>query len=335
MSENSIDANVENDFRDPNGEYIPISVEGLRSGSSTDVDLFAKLGDGYFVVKPRRLEVGARLIQRFRNEGTPHVFIRKSDRQIYFAKLESNLSKLVSSPSVPMREKAGVITDYAVEIIDQLFSDPGNPRTISSAKNLTQECVRFIGSNHHAFLHLVELSNHDQYTYAHSVGVAAYTIALAPQIMDVDPQTLSDMGLAALMHDIGKCMVDPSVINKKGPLNEDEWAQMKKHPEYGAEIIRRHRNLSPIVALTAEGHHENLVGSGYPHGLVASRIDPLVRIVCMADAFSALTTKRSYSTPRDNITALKLIRENLDKKFDPSLFKPFVKLFLEPQKQAA
>lgn len=323
------------DHRDKNGDYFPVSVEGLRTGTSTDLDLYARLGDGYFIVKPRNIEVGPRLIQRFRNEGSPYVYIRKSDREAYFKTLENNVSKIIANPAISVREKAGILTDYAVDIVDQLFTDPGNPGTISSAKNLTQECVRFIGSSHHAFLHLVELSNHDQYTYAHSVGVAAYTMALVPHVMDVDPKTLADMGLGALLHDVGKCMVDPAIINKRGPLNENEWAMMKKHPEYGAEIIRRHKNLAPLIALCAEGHHENLLGSGYPHGLVASRIDPLVRIVCLADAFSALTTKRSYAAPRDNMTALKLIKESVDKKFDSTLFKPFVKLFLEPTKQVA
>lgn len=335
MIQNSEEALAGPDYRDKNGDYLPISIEGLKAGTAGDLDLFARLGDGYFVVKPRNIEVGAKLIHRFRSEGTPYVYIRKSDREIFFKKIESQLSNIIASPSISVREKAGVLTDYAVEIIDQLYSDPGSPGNIIAAKSLTQECVRFVGSSRHAFLHLVELSNHDQYTYAHSVGVAAYTMALVPQVMDVDPETLADMGLASLLHDIGKCMVDPAIINKRGPLNEEEWAIMKKHPEYGGEIIRRHKKLSSLIALTAEGHHENLLGTGYPKGLVASKIDPLVRIVCLADAFSALTTKRSYSQPRDNLTALKLIRENLDKKFDANLFKPFVRLFLDPSKQVA
>ena len=89
------------------------------------------------------------------------------------------------------------------------------------------------------------------------------------------------------------------------------------------------------MLLAAEGHHENLMGSGYPRGLVASKINPLTRIVSLADAFSAMTTKRSYSQARDNLTALKLLKENLHTKFDAELFQPFVKLFLEPTKQVA
>ncbi len=323
------------DYRDPKGEYIPISIEGLSTGLATDLDLFTRAGQAFFVVKPKNQNIDPRLLSRLKTSGLPYVYIHKNERDKYLSRLEAQVSKVIADPKRPIREKAGILTDMAVELVDQLFTDPGNPKTIESARHLTQETVLFIGQSKHAFLHLVELSNHDHYTYAHSVGVAAYAIALAPEVMKLDPKQLAEVGLAAFLHDIGKCMVDPAIINKKGPLNDDEWSVMKKHPEYGAEIIRRHKNMSPIIALSAEGHHENLLGTGYPKGLVAQKIDPIVRMIALTDAFSALTTKRSYSVPRDSITALKLIKENLNKKFDANLFHPFVKLFLEPGKKAA
>jgi putative nucleotidyltransferase with HDIG domain len=323
------------DYRDQAQDYLPVTVEGLRSGASLDIELFTRIGNDFFVIKQKGLEVDARLMNRLRASKIPYVFIRTQDRDAYQGRLEKGLSKVIDSPALSIREKAGVLTDYAVEIVDQLFTDPGNPGTISSAKNLTQECVRFIGSSKHAFLHLVELSSHDQYTYAHSVGVAAYAVALAPEVTNLTPQQLVDIGLAGLLHDIGKCMVDPAIINKKGPLSEDEWAQMKKHPEYGADIIKRHKNLAAIIGVAAESHHENQMGTGYPKGVIATQLDPIVRMVSLADAFSAMTTKRSYSPPRDSVTALKLIKEGLDKKFDSALFQPFVRLFLDPEKKIA
>jgi putative nucleotidyltransferase with HDIG domain len=319
-------------YRDAAGEYLPVSVEGLSSGLSQDLDLFAKIGEGYFIVKPRNVDLDQRLISRFKGQD-PYLFIRSVDRDKYFTKLDSTISKVIKDPSLPVRDKAGVLTDYAVEIIDQLYKDPANPRSVTAAKSLTQECVRLISQSRHAFLHLVELSSHDQYTYAHSVGVAAYTIALAPEVMNPTPEQLVDMGLAGLLHDLGKCQVDPAIINKRGPLSEDEWSVMKRHPEWGAEILSKHKQLNPLIPLAAEAHHETLVGTGYPKGLVATRLDPLVRIVSLSDAFSALTTKRSYSTARDSLTAFKILRDQVEKKFDPALFKPFVKLFLDPRKQ--
>jgi len=322
------------EYRDPNGEYVPISLEGLNTGLTNDFELYVKAGEHFFLVKPKNVAASPSTIEKYKGK-LPYLYIRAKDREAYFKRIDSALAHLMKDPAVSVREKAAILTDCAVEIIDQLFSDPGNPKTIEGAKNFTQECVVFVGQNQLAFLHLVELSNHDHYTYAHSVGVAAYTIALASSLGTYSPQELSDIGMAGLLHDIGKCMVDPGIINKKGPLNEDEWMVMKKHPEYGGEILRRHKGLASIIAVSAEAHHESLLGTGYPKKLRGLEIDPIVRIVSLADAFSAMTTRRSYSKPHENLDALKIIKENVDKKFDAELFKRFVSLFLDPTKKAA
>ncbi len=322
------------DYRDPNGEYIPVVVDGIRSGLLTEFDLYTKVTKDFFLVKPRKSAVTSLLLQRLEGR-TPYVYIRAADGERYFASVDQNLEQIVKNPSLGLREKAALLTDYAVGVVEKLFSDPGNPGTLNSAKNFTQNCVQYIASNRQAFLHLVELSSHDHYTYAHSVGVAAYTIALAGEMGSTEPAALADAGLAGFLHDIGKSMVDPGIINKKGPLNEEEWVQMKKHPELGAEILRRHKNLNPIIVLAAEGHHENLTGTGYPRGVVAKSLDPLVQVISLADAFSALTTKRSYSNPRDSKAALMLMKDNLKTKFDPEMFRRFVLLFLDPNKRQA
>ncbi len=324
------------DYRDSSGEYLPISLEGLSVGILDNFDLFIRAGKDFFLVKPKNLKADRNLVSKYRSQ-TPYLYLRAADRESYFKKIEASVSNVMKSPQISIREKAAVLTDCAVEIVDRLFSDPGNPGTISSAKTYTENCVLLLGQQKQAFLHLVELSNHDHYTYAHSVGVAAYTIALARETGKYSNEELATIGLAGLLHDIGKCMVDPSIINKKGPLSEDEWAVMKKHPEYGGEILRRHRDLAPIVGISAEAHHESLLGTGYPKKLKGLEIDEIVRIVSLSDAFSALTTKRSYSPSRDSLNALLLMKENIDKKFDANLFKKFVVLFLDPaqEKKAA
>jgi putative nucleotidyltransferase with HDIG domain len=289
-----------------------------------------RAGDAFFIVKPKGVTVDRDLLSKYRGQET-FLFIEAADKERYFSRLGGTLSDVVRSQALTVREKAAVITDYAVDVVDRLFRDPGSPQNLQAARTIAQECVRYMSLHKHAFLHLVELTSHDSYTYAHSVGVAAYTMALARDTGVSHVGQLADLGLAGFLHDIGKCMVDPSIINKAGPLNESEWAMMRRHPEYGVEILRRHRGLNPIILLAAESHHENLVGSGYPKGLVSSRLDPLVRIVSIADAFSALTTKRSYSESKDSLTAFNLMSANVNKVFDGALFRRFVSLFLEPK----
>lgn len=324
------------DYRDPTGEYVPVQLAGLGSGIARDIELFHRTGADYFLVKPKNTPTEAQALKRYAGN-SPYLYVAKKDQTAYFDEINKRVSAIVNDRTIPVRTKAAVLTDCAVSIIDDIFSDPSHPQHIDKAKSFTQDCVNFISQSRQAFLHLVELSGHDHYTYAHSIGVAAYAMVLAREMGIQDEQDVADVGLAGILHDVGKTMVDPAIINKKGPLNAEEWAIMKKHPQYGGEILRRHKALSPAIILAAEGHHENLDGSGYPRGLRAKEMDPLVRIVSLSDAFSALTTKRSYSPSRDSATAFQLMKENLDKKFDRAMFRRFVLLFLsnEQEKKAA
>lgn len=321
------------DYRDPNREYLPIAIEGVRTGLVDEFDLFVRTGEAYFLCKPRNHEINTEMWKGLK-KSSPYLYIQESDREAYFKKLNSNIAQVMNNEAIPLRERAALLTDCAVEIVDQIFTDPGNPSAMKEASTLSEEYVKFVGRERQAFLILVDLSSHDHYTYAHSVGVSTYAIALAKQL-GYSHKQLSLIGIAGLLHDIGKTQVDSSIINKKGPLNETEWTAMKKHPSLGAEILRAHKQLDPIIALSAEAHHETILGNGYPKGLKVAELDPIIGIISVADAFSALTTKRSYSMARDSFQALMLMRDNLDKKFDKDLFKAFVSLFLDQQKKAA
>jgi HD-GYP domain-containing protein (c-di-GMP phosphodiesterase class II) len=320
------------DYRDPKGEYFPISVEGLSTGFVKDLELYVRAGNAFFLVKPRNMDLSSSLMSRFWGK-FPYLYIHHSARDTYFKSLENSVTTIIKSPNYGLREKASVLTDYAVEIVDQMMRDPGSHVAIKSAENFSKECVNFIASSQHAFIHLVELSNHDHYTYAHSVGVAAYAVALAQSMGTWSKQQIADIGLAGLLHDLGKSVIDPAILNKAGPLSEAEWQQMKNHPTEGARLLRLHKHLSPIIPLCAEAHHEDLKGLGYPKGIIASQLDSSVQVVTLADAFSALTTNRSYSKSKDSMSALKLMRENIGKKFDPKFFERFVFMFLDPHKK--
>ncbi len=323
----------DNETLDPaEQEFIPVLLESVGLHSFTDVELYMKAGKSFFLMKPKGRSMDSLMLQKYRGAVT-HLYIHTRDQELYFHELNKNVSQIVKSSGVSVKAKAAVLTDCAVGLVGELFDDPSNPRTISQSKELTRDMLTLIGSSQHAFLHLVELSSHDHYTYSHSIGVAAYSLALAAAMKTFTPDQIVDIGIAGLLHDIGKCMVDPAIINKKGPLNADEWAIMKKHPQYGGEILSRHKNLNPIVKLSAEGHHENLDGTGYPRGRKAAELVPAVKIISLADAFSALTTKRSYSEPRDTMSAFMLIKDNINKKFDPALFQQFLMLFYDPKKK--
>ncbi len=157
-----------------------------------------------------------------------------------------------------------------------------------------------------------------------------FAIALGERIGKYDRKTLYELGLGALLHDVGKSKIDDAIINKKGPLTSEEFNEIKKHPIYGEEILKETDLIPRRSYLAVRQHHEKINGTGYPDGLKNGEIDEFGRITCIADVFDALTTKRSYKDALPSFPALKIMKE-MDNAFDEYLFNEFVLLLGEKE----
>lgn len=156
----------------------------------------------------------------------------------------------------------------------------------------------------------------DEYTHGHSRRVAEYALKIA-QLAGKDEKYCSEVYFAGLLHDVGKIGVPISIINKNGKLTEEEYAEIKKHPVIGKQILSG-IDKSPYLSIAANYHHERYDGRGYPYGLKGDDIPEIARIIAVADAYDAMTSKRSY---RDTIPQEK-VREEIVKgagyQFDPN-----------------
>ena len=174
---------------------------------------------------------------------------------------------------------------------------------------------------------LMRLSRHDYYTYNHCVDVAVYSIVLARRIFGEEKDFLIAAGLGGLLHDIGKREIDLSVINKKGALTPDEWAEIKRHPTTGRACLQNVSCVPDLSRLVVYQHHENFDGTGYPQGLKGDDICNLARVVTIADVFDALTTERSYHRAISPKEAMNTMFGMQPGKFDPAIFRSFNKNF--------
>lgn len=161
----------------------------------------------------------------------------------------------------------------------------------------------------------------DKYSRGHLDRVATYVVQIAEKLGlgDEDIKTLRD---AARLHDLGKIGIPDSCLKKEGPLSEDEWSLMKKHPEMGESIIKPISTLNHLCDIIRH-HHEKLDGSGYPDGLKGKEISQLVRITTVADIYDALTTNRSYRSSMTPEKAIEVMRDMKDQ-LDQSIVEAFV-----------
>jgi putative nucleotidyltransferase with HDIG domain len=181
--------------------------------------------------------------------------------------------------------------------------------------------------------HLISLSSHDFYTYTHSLDVGIYCLGLA-SVLGFDKVQLHEMGQGALFHDIGKRQVSVDIITKDGPLNDVEWAQMQKHPQYGLVILTEHKASEALKACCFE-HHESVAGNGYPQQLQAHEIHPMAKIVALADTFDALTTQRSYNKPMKPTAALDFMKSKLSGRYDEQMLKAMYEVLFRMEKTLA
>jgi putative two-component system response regulator len=124
--------------------------------------------------------------------------------------------------------------------------------------------------------------------------------------------------MAGLLHDVGKIGVPEQVLQKAGKLTDEEFEQIKKHPQIGAKILQDIKQLADIVPGVLY-HHERFDGKGYPSGLAGKNIPLIGRIICLADCFDAMTTSRTYRAGRPTEAALAEIQRCAGTQFDPEL----------------
>ncbi|HUP57782.1 MAG TPA: HD domain-containing phosphohydrolase, partial [Bdellovibrionota bacterium] len=214
----------------------------------------------------------------------------------------------------------------AMMVCEDLFENPTKENITRSTK-VVGSFVYLLMKEPQSYLLLSKLSSHDPYTLQHSVGASVATIILGKKIGMTNEKELLELGMAGLLHDIGKVKVKKEIINKNGPLDELEWEEMRQHSNEGYELVKGHPELSDRTKRAILEHHEDKTGTGYPRGLRASETDIFSRIVCICDIFNALTTDRTYSKARTPFDAFQLMREKLGHKIDQELFKHLVLIY--------
>lgn len=195
----------------------------------------------------------------------------------------------------------------------------GGTLDLPAMKRVTRSVAHSMARNSYAVIGLTRLRSSHEYTYVHSLGVSALMVGVARELR-LPPDELDPIGLAGMLHDIGKTKVPVAVLDKPGALSEVEWITVKAHPERGTAILSALPGVHPIVIDVALHHHERLDGSGYPHNLVGGEISIHARIAAVCDVFDALTSRRAYKDGRPAAGVLDMMASMVGQ-FDPQVLR--------------
>ena len=206
----------------------------------------------------------------------------------------------------------------------------GKTPNIRKIKRVVQGIVDQVLNEETSLISLTALRDYDEYTFTHSVNVCIFSVALGRRLGMTKLQ-MYELGLAALMHDIGKSRVPLDMLQKKGELTDEEWKWMASHPWLGVLVLfqfrRQQEELSYRAMTVCHEHHMKIDLTGYPKSVRPRQMSVLSKIVTITDGYDAATSRRTYQTEGLTPAAvLEEMRDNPRRGLDPVLVKAFINL---------
>lgn len=223
-------------------------------------------------------------------------------------------------------KRAAKICNKAKGAVVSMFQEVRMGKAISAdaAGELVDEISSSVQRNPGALISLARLKTADDYTYMHSVAVCALMVSLARQLGQ-DETSTRELGLAGLLHDLGKAMMPNEVLNKPGKLTDDEFAIMRTHPGEGHRLLVEGDAVGSIVLDVCRHHHEKVDGSGYPDHLKGDQISLHAKMGAVCDVYDAITSNRPYKAGWDPAESIRKMTEWSKGHFDEAVFQAFVR----------
>ncbi|MDY0408799.1 HD-GYP domain-containing protein [Paracerasibacillus soli] len=291
-----------------------VSTNSIEPGATLGQSLY---NDNGLILIHRGTKLTQNMLNRLLHIGITYIYI------------EDEFTKDIETESVISDE----VRQKALQTIENTFTSIKKSNVLKQTYISQEEEQALMGviqdvtgemrKNKQSISLLTDILMTDDYTYQHSLNVAFYALAIGME-MKLSSQELMDLGVGALLHDIGKVLIDQQVLQKPGKLTDAEYEMVKKHTTYGYEFIRDKSNLSSVIAECAHQHHERLDGYGYPRGLKEDEIIKHAKIIAVADVFDAVTSQRTYlSKPMLPHEGLELLYAGSGKHFEMEMVLAF------------
>ncbi len=316
--------------------YFSVSFDLVLIDKNLPYDLYINSSshvhrDKFVRIFPMNGRLNRQDLEEFRQK-YHQLYILESQRDFY-------LRSLVECEGVSDKDKVEVIKDSAIVYLNKVFTPDKEFTTevlgeaISGCRDSVESMIDMLEdySIQDVKKLIGSLSFHDFYTYDHSINVSMYCISILKAFKPKSKrEELIMAGLGGLLHDLGKIKIPTHIINNPGSLSEEEFAEIKKHPDYGLGLLNENHVDTPgvdfeIIRRIIHEHHENYNGTGYPQKMNGKDIHLYARICAIADFFDAITTKRSYHEVLSVEEALKVMARASGRKIDPEIFDVFVK----------
>lgn len=288
----------------------------LKPGMKLDHPVVDRLGrnlvargaelDDYMIDSLLKLGIMSVYIQEGEEEENPEQVPTSPEAEKNIERLRTeDRAKVTLSASIRERVSTG---------IQFIYNNTTSEEMVATTESIADDLMRSIKSNDAIAIDISTLKTSDEYTFKHSVDVATMSMIVARKY-GLDDKQVYEIGIAGLLHDIGKSKVPNEILNKAARLTDEEFAIMKQHSVYGYRILQPKEDLSTEIKLGVLQHHEKINGKGYPMGVTGDKIDLFARLISISDIYDALVTERPYKkpfSPRDAVEMIMSMTEELD-----------------------
>jgi len=282
------------------------------------------------VIKGTRIKMGESIAEMVAQSGEPMIIRRGTDalqnkgRKRYeyincICALLKTKKRLIGIINLNRKRDSEPFTEDDLNLLSTMAHEAATAiENVSLYRDLREGYLSIV----HSMISALEVK--DPYIKGHSDAVARYAVAIAKRL-NISPQGIETIEMAALLHDIGKIGIHEDILNKPGKLDEEDWKDMEKHPEIGLKILNG-VNFPWDIRSVIYHHHERYDGKGYPAGIKGKEIPLGARIIAVADSYDSITSERAYRKGLSKKAAIKELERVAGAQLDPEIVGVFVEM---------
>lgn len=305
---------------------IIVNVDKLRDGMQLADNVCTTTAKEYKILFKRGIFLSSRMIDILKEKGIKSVKIVSSGIDDITSYEENN------KPEDTQEKRLNAQITRALTDLDEIFDCSEEIKELSQTAvqkvdNIANDIINDIASDT-SFLgnQMIALQNYDDYTFKHCLRVSMLAASVSTE-MNLSDNSTKEVVIAGLLHDIGKSNIDHDIIIKPGKLTDEEFAEIKRHPIIGYNILKNSGKYNSNVISGVLFHQEKFDGSGYPTGLAGEKIPLIARILTVCDVFDALTSNRPYRNPWSVAETEEYILGGSGQHFDYEVTKAFLRAF--------
>lgn len=311
---------------------VPVDIHQFRNVTrDINFDVYLKLSDeNYAHVFSRSTGLDYKRLAQYIQKGVSQLHIRKEDEEAFHAFIARPAHLIFTDPNTSNEKKIATLLNMTEQNMAELFSQVEvSEDTAASSQRVIKNYVDLMAQSPNTLAIILKLVSHGEYLYYHSIAVAIFAMFIAKASGQFNARTLEIVGMGGFLHDIGCTQLSKEIVCSPTSLTEEQWVEMHEHPKVGLRLIENTPTIPDEVRHIVYQHHEQPNGKGYPNGLNTSAIYYPAKIVALADAFSALISKRPFR-PAYSVEQALAILEQESGHHDRELVKIMVSVFLRP-----